>query len=61
MFILASAQVLPIVPLPNMQACEQILNDCLLGLGRTFSGIDPMRMPLSSIKGRGHRWHPFIA
>jgi pachytene checkpoint protein 2 len=30
------------VPLPNLKACEQILTDCLLGLGKTFTGIEQL-------------------
>jgi SpoVK/Ycf46/Vps4 family AAA+-type ATPase len=30
------------VPLPNLQACEQILTDCLMGLGKTFGGIEQL-------------------
>lgn len=30
------------VPLPNLQACEQILTDCLLGLSKTFTGIEQL-------------------
>lgn len=30
------------VPLPNLDACRQILTDCLTGLGETFNGIQKL-------------------